>query len=188
MRNFDLIKEELCGIKILKRNSFQDNRGLFSKLFDIEQLESIGWKGSVCQVNASQTFAAGAIRGMHYQQAPNHEMKLVHCIKGRIYDVVVDLRRKSQTFMQWFGYELSEDGQTTILIPEGFAHGFQALENNVELIYVHNKKYLPSTELGINPLDRLLDINWPQAVTSISDKDNNRIFINADFVGLDDEM
>jgi len=109
-------------------------------------------------------------------------------MKGRIYDVAIDLRRGSKTFMKWFGYELSGREGSSILIPEGFAHGFQTLEDNVELIYVHNKKYMPLTESGINPMDSLLAINWPREVVNISEKDRCRKFIDSNFLGLDDEM
>ena len=121
---------------------------------------------------------------MHYQNAPHSEMKLVTCIKGKIWDVAIDLRESSPTFLEWHGEILSEDNLNALLIPEGFAHGFQSLSDDVEIIYCHNKVYCPEHELALNPIDRNLNLQWPIEITEMSERDKNHRSITKKFQGI----
>lgn len=172
------------GIKILDRSFFSDQRGSFSKVLSAKSLRDIGVEFSVKQINHSITSLAGSVRGMHFQKPPHHEKKLISCIKGEIFDVAIDLRADSDTFLQYFSVELSAENKKTILIPEGFAHGFQTLSDDCELLYAHSKEYIANSEGGLNPLDPFLNIKWPLAISKISDRDQNHEFIPNQFKGL----
>jgi dTDP-4-dehydrorhamnose 3,5-epimerase len=121
---------------------------------------------------------------MHLQKPPHSERKLVRCVAGSIFDVIIDLRKNSSTFLKWFGVELSAENKKMIYIPEGFAHGFQSLADNTELIYHHSDFHEPNFEVGIRYDDRMLDIKWPQAVTIVSEKDKHHPLLTKDFEGI----
>ena len=121
---------------------------------------------------------------MHYQNNPHSEMKMVSCLNGEIYDVVIDLRSSSSTFLQWHGELLSSENQSSLIIPEGFAHGFQSLAPNCELLYFHSEQYNASSEAGLNFKDPLLSINWPIEVFEVSKRDLLHKFIDKDFKGV----
>ena len=122
--------------------------------------------------------------GLHYQRPPYGEIKLVRCIAGSVYDVIIDLRSDSKTFLQYFGIELSASNKKMIYIPEGFAHGFQTLSNDAELVYHHSQFYLPGVEAGVKYNEPAIKIKWPLEITSISDRDNSHPLIDANFKGL----
>ena len=126
----------------------------------------------------------GTIRGMHYQVPPFSEIKLVRCIAGAVYDVIIDLREGSHTYLRHFGTELSGENKKMIYIPEGFAHGFQALTDNCELIYHHSQFYAPGMEAGIRYNEPAVNIEWPLPVINVSARDNEHPFIDANFKGL----
>ena len=135
-------------------------------------------------MNHSFTKQKATVRGMHYQRSPYGEIKLVRCIAGSVYDVIIDLRADSASYLQYFGIELSAVNKKMIYIPEGFAHGFQALSNDAELLYNHSQFYLPGVEAGVKYNDPAINIKWPLELTNISERDNSHPFIDANFKGL----
>ena len=149
----------------------EDTRGSFSRLFCQNQLKKILGSKTIVQMNHSLTKKVGSIRGLHYQLDPFSEIKLVRCIKGKVWDVAVDIRTSSKTFGKWYAEELSQENSTLLVIPRGFAHGFQVLEQNSELIYLHTEAYQPDFERGLNYNDSTLKIKWPLPVTDVSKKD-----------------
>jgi len=173
------------GLSILEATPFADNRGSFARLFCARELGSIVAPRCIVQINLSRTSAVGAIRGLHYQTAPHAEMKLISCLKGRVWDVAVDLRRGSETYLQWHSEELSSMNRKTMVIPEGCAHGFQVLEADSELLYLHTAFYEPSAEGGVRPTEPLLNLPWPLPITDLSERDQNHPSLSAGFSGLD---
>ena len=175
----------LKGSYVIELDLFEDNRGWFTRTFskDIFQ-KQIGFTKEWVQMNHSFTKAKGAIRGMHFQLHPFSEIKLVRCIAGEVFDVIVDLRKESATFLQWYGTKLSSENKKMIFIPEGFAHGFQTLSDNAELIYHHSEFYNPEAESGIKCDDPAINIQWPLEITEISEKDKNHPLIDSTFKAL----
>lgn len=169
--NFNSLGQPMNGLYHLERQAFADQRGAFSRLFCKEELRALGWDAPVAQSNFSQTVHKGTIRGLHYQHPPHAEKKLVTCVAGAVFDVAVDLRKGSSTFGQWYSCELSARNNQSLLIPEGFAHGFQTLSDDVTMIYFHSTAYTPQSEAGIRWDDPDMAINWPMAPTSVSDRD-----------------
>lgn len=170
-----------CAIDAMPR---KDKRGTFSRLFCDRELRAVHHGRRIVQINLSLTLKRGALRGLHFQRSPASEAKLVRCLTGTLFDVVVDLRRGSRTFLQWHGEELSEGNSRMLYIPEGCAHGFQALEANVEALYLHTGEYSSSHEGGLRHDDPLLGIEWPLPVTDLSDRDRSHPLLKADFLGL----
>jgi len=176
-------KFSIDGLKLIKRKRIKDNRGYFSRLFCADDLALAGWDETIVQINHSVTLKRGTIRGMHYQSPPCSELKLVSCIKGRIFDVAVDLRRESKTFLQWHKEIISAENNNSFLIPKGCAHGFQTLTDDVELLYCHSAYYNKQTEKALNPHDPRLSISWPLDASVISNRDANHLFIDEFFEG-----
>ena len=137
-----------------------------------------GWRKPIAQINHTFTQRQGTVRGMHFQRAPHAEMKLVNCIRGTVFDVAVDLRASSETFLRWHAEELTPDNGRSLLIPEGFAHGFQALSDDCELVYLHSAAYAPGAEAGVNPLDPRLGVCWPLPITEMSTRDAGHPMLN----------
>jgi len=164
--------------------SFVDDRGFFTRIFCKNEFAAIGFEKEIVQVNHSFTRKKGIIRGLHYQVRPAAETKIIRCIKGRVFDVIVDLRADSTTFLQWHGVELTRDNMKIVFIPEGFAHGFQTLTDEVELIYHHSGFYNPEFEAGLRFDDPALMIPWPLPVNGISTKDLKYKMLRNDFNGL----
>ena len=173
-----------AGLKLVERLSLRDSRGFLSRLFCAEELASIGWRKPIAQVNHTFTARRGTVRGMHFQLPPHAEMKLVSCLHGRAWDVAVDLRRGSDTFLLWHAEEISADNQRALLIPEGYAHGFQALTDDVELLYCHSAGYHDEAQGGLNPRDPELAIEWPLDITELSDVDAHHPMIDEKFTGF----
>jgi dTDP-4-dehydrorhamnose 3,5-epimerase len=140
--------------------------------------------GHIAQVNVSVTTSKGTIRGMHFQHPPHAETKMVSCLRGEVFDVAVDLRTGSPTFLQWHAEILSESNHRSLMIPAGFAHGFQTLTDNSQLFYVHSCAYAPDFEDGISPFDPMIAINWPLQVSDISEKDRHRTLLKTNFTGI----
>lgn len=184
MRHFKISDLSLCGLKIIVRNKKDDHRGFFSRLFCTEELATAGWTKPISQINQTLTYQQGTIRGLHFQYPPHAEMKLVLCTQGEVWDVVVDVRSNSSTFLHWHAEKLSDKNCKAILIPEGFAHGFQTLTNDVEMFYCHSSSYRAASEYGLNPRDPHLAITWPRNITNISSKDASHPFIDTDFQGV----
>jgi dTDP-4-dehydrorhamnose 3,5-epimerase len=174
----------LDGVVVIETDPFQDKRGAFSRMFCARELEGIIGPRSIVQINRSRTNAVGAVRGLHYQQSPNAEMKLVSCLRGSVWDVAVDLRRGSATFLQWHREELSPGNGRTLVIPEGCAHGFQVMEAGSELLYLHTAFYNPASEGGVQPTDPLLGILWQLPIVDLSDRDKNHPLLSSAFTGI----
>lgn len=174
----------LDGVVVVETIQHVDQRGKFFRAYCQRELTEIIGKRQIVQINISQTHLAGAVRGMHYQRPPQAEMKLIRCIKGKVWDVAVDLRHSSPTFLQWHAEELSAADAKMLVIPEGFAHGFQVIDEESELLYMHTAFYSPETEGGIPYNDPRLNIQWPLKNTEISDRDRRFPFIAPDFQGI----
>lgn len=184
MSRFSATDLPLEGLRRIDRTFTADARGEFSRLFCAEDLAQFGWKEPIAQVNHSITSGRGTIRGLHYQIPPSAEMKLVFCIRGRVWDLALDLRRDSKTFMVAHGQELSGPARSGMLIPKGFAHGFQVLEESTELIYFHSAPYAPHSERRVHPLDPMLAIDWPIRAVSLSSRDASAPFLDQNFDGV----
>jgi dTDP-4-dehydrorhamnose 3,5-epimerase len=184
MSEFQLQETPLAGLRVVERNIRGDDRGFFSRFFCAEAFAQFGWDEPIAQINHSYTKARGSLRGMHCQNPPAAETKLVSCLRGEIYDVAVDLRVGSATFMQWYGCTLSPANRKSLLVPKGFAHGFQTLSDDCELIYLHSHPYTPASERAVNALDPALAIAWPMAVTKMSDRDAAHPMIDESFAGI----
>jgi dTDP-4-dehydrorhamnose 3,5-epimerase len=167
----------LQGLVVVQRQRLADARGSLSRLFCAQELATAGWVWPVAQINHTVTLRRGAVRGMHYQSPPHAEAKLVSCLRGAVWDVAVDLRRGSPTFLRHCALELSADNGTALLIPPGFAHGFQALSDGVELLYLHSADHAPGFEAGLHPQDPALAVAWPLEVTQLSERDRSHPFI-----------
>lgn len=175
---------ELAGVWQVRRQAQTDARGSFVRIFCAAELVEVGWTGPVAQVNHSATTARGTVRGLHYQLAPWADMKLVSCVRGRVWDVAVDLRRDSPTFLRWHAQELSAQAGVALLIPKGCAHGYQALDDDAELIYCHSAPYSPQAQDGVHPSDPRLAIKWPLPVQQLSPRDATWALLSADFKGV----
>ena len=182
--SLNLLATRLNDVFIVETNFLSDNRGAFARLYCKNELASALKGRDIVQVNFSFTKPCGAVRGMHFQYPPFSEMKFVRCTKGRIWDVVVDLREDSPTFMQWHAEELSHDNARMIVIPEGCAHGFQTLEAQSELLYLHTEYYTPDSEDGLAFNDPLLNILWPLPVTEVSERDQGYSKLTKHFSGI----
>ncbi|MBW9112609.1 dTDP-4-dehydrorhamnose 3,5-epimerase [Rhizobium cauense] len=172
MSRFNRIPTALSNLLVVERQRLGDERGFFSRFFCSEELSDFGI-GRIAQINHTMTQAKGAIRGMHFQSAPHDEAKFVSCLSGAVFDVAVDLRPGSPTYLQWHGEVLSAENARSMMIPPGFAHGFQTLMENCELIYLHDKPYAPGSEDGVNALDPAIAIAWPLPVEQMSERDRN---------------
>ena len=163
----------------------QDDRGEFFRTFDEELFAKAGFKGKFVQHNQSRNFTKGTWRGFHYQIPPSHEIKLIRCIRGKIFDVVLDIRKGSHTFLQWKGFELSDRNTLGLMVPAGCAHGFITLEDNCELIYHHTQFYNPEAEAGIRYNDPVLQLKLPVEVIKISKRDQEFPLLTAEFKGIE---
>lgn len=181
---FEFHSKALDGLVVVRRSIMGDNRGWFGRMFCAEEYKEIGFEGPILQINHSYTGAAGSVRGLHYQRHPHAEKKIVACISGSVFDVAVDIRQGSSTFLQWHGEVLSADNRLSMVIPEGFAHGFQTLESNCELIYFHTEYYSPESEGALNVADPKIAINWPLPFTELSERDRNHPLIDTKFKGI----
>jgi dTDP-4-dehydrorhamnose 3,5-epimerase len=170
-QRFKFSKTKLDGPQVIERTEFEDVRGSFSRFFCEEEFKSSGFKKSIKQINLSSTKRKGVIRGLHFQSSPYSESKIVTCIKGEIFDVAVDIRQSSSTYLQWHGVVLSPNRNNSFLIPEGFAHGFQTLADNCELLYMHSEFYNQDSEGVLNAFDPKIGISWPLSVLEMSDRD-----------------
>ena len=181
---FDVIDTSIEGLKVVQRKPNPDDRGFLSRLYCVDDFKLMGVHKPISQINHTLTNRMGVIRGMHYQLPPFAEVKLVSCIKGEIFDVAVDLRKDSPTYLKWHAELLNEKNQNSFLIPEGFAHGFQTLSNDCELIYLHTAPYSNEHERGINYADKKINISWPLDISEISDRDQSHPMIEDDFEGI----
>lgn len=183
--DFDLEPTPLAGLSVLQRKPRGDARGFLERLYCREALAAHFSGGEVAQINRTLTRARGSVRGLHFQLPPHAEAKLVTCLRGSIFDVAVDLRRGSPTFLHWHGEILRGDAHRSLLIPAGFAHGFQALEDDCELLYLHSCAYAPDYERGLSVHDPRLAIAWPLPVTGLSPRDATHVPLTDTFDGFD---
>ena len=179
-----VLTTSLSGLCVIDTQTIEDKRGKFSRFFCQEELEQVYQGRSIKQINYSLTLSKGTIRGMHFQYPPKAEAKLVRCTQGSVFDVAVDLRKNAKTFLQWHGLKLSSENRKMLYIPEGFAHGFQTLEDNCEMLYLHTECYSPSHETGIRYNDPKIGIEWPLEVSEISDRDTMHPLLKPDFQGM----
>lgn len=184
MSGFAITDLPLPGLKCIGRQRVSDARGHLARLFCADELRAGGWVRPVAQINHTCTARKGTVRGLHFQHPPHAEMKLVSCIRGEIFDVAVDIRRGSQTFLCWHGERLSAGNNRALLIPEGFAHGFQALTDDAELIYCHSVPYNAAAEGGLDPQDPKLGIHWPLPTVELSARDARHPRLDGSFVGV----
>lgn len=161
----------LKGAFILDLELRADERGAFARTFCAQEFAAHGLKATVAQGNLSFNYRTGTLRGMHYQAAPACETKLVRCTRGAIYDVIVDLRPESPTYLQHMGVELTAENRRSLYIPELFAHGFQTLTDEAEVVYQMGEFYTPGCQQGLRYNDPILNIQWPLPVTVISERD-----------------
>jgi dTDP-4-dehydrorhamnose 3,5-epimerase len=171
MSRFQIHSTKLADLFFLTRKRLEDSRGFLERLFCIEDLSPLLGGCQIHQINLTGTALRGTIRGIHFRHAPHDEFKLVTCLRGSVWDVGVDLRPESSTYLKWFGLELSEANNRTIVLPPGFGHGYQSLKDDCQLVYFHTGIYQAEAEDGISISDPVLGINWPLPVHSLSERD-----------------
>lgn len=171
----------LKGSYVIELEKRGDERGFFARFFCKDEFAKNDINNGILQINNSFSRDKGTLRGMHYQLAPNSEDKIVRCIKGSLYDAIIDIREGSKTFGQWFGAELSAENRKTLFVPKGFAHGFITLEDNTEAFYLVTAKYSFERERGIRYNDPRFNIEWPIEPLIISDKDKKHPDFNPEY-------
>ncbi|MDC0601548.1 dTDP-4-dehydrorhamnose 3,5-epimerase [Aliiglaciecola sp.] len=172
------------GLYVAHSNRISDHRGEFSRLYCRQALLEKNIKDSLVQINHSNTKKRGAIRGLHFQVPPKLEMKMVRCIQGEVFDVAVDLRVNSPTYLKWHGEKLSAETNNMMIIPEGFAHGFQSLTENVRMLYLHTEYYSAEYEQGLRFDEPAINIQWPLPPSDISERDLTHPYIDSDYRGI----
>ncbi len=184
MGKLTLHPQPLSGLVAIETAAFEDHRGSFARLFCAEELAALGMR-PIVQLNHSLTRAKGAVRGLHFQSPPRAEAKIVRCLKGRVLDVAVDLRALSPTYLTWHAVELSAANRLALFLPRGFAHGFQTLADDCELLYLHDECYSPDCEGGLRHDDPALGINWPLPVADLSARDAAHPLVATGFAPLE---
>ena len=174
----------LAGLVVVERMPITDERGCLERLFCANEFAAQKVRLPVVQANRTVTACKGTVRGMHFQYPPHTDAKLVSCLAGKIFDVAVDLRRGSPTFLRWHAEELSSENHKSLLIPAGFAHGLQTLEDDCELLYFHGAAYAADAEGGIHPADPKIGIRWPLPIGEMSVRDRGHPAVTDDFKGL----
>jgi dTDP-4-dehydrorhamnose 3,5-epimerase len=163
----------LAGAYTIELEKRGDDRGFFARTFCVNEFGALGLDAKIVQINNSLSRIQGTLRGLHYQLAPKAETKIVRCIRGALFDVILDLRQESPTFGQWFGAELTAENRTMMYVPKGFAHGFITLEPDTEAFYLATEFYGPDRERCVRWNDPKFGIKWPAEPVVISDKDKN---------------
>jgi dTDP-4-dehydrorhamnose 3,5-epimerase len=180
----DFSATDVEGAFVVRPRRHEDDRGWFGRIFCADEFGARGLVTSIAQVNLAMTATAGTVRGLHYQLAPGAEAKLVRCVDGAIFDVVVDTRTSSPTFGRWFGLELHAEDVTALYVPPGCAHGYQALTDGARALYHASTPYQPDLERGIDHADPSLAIAWPLPPVNVSAKDRALpAFIDAELGG-----
>ena len=174
----------LAGLMRVERRRIGDERGFLSRLYCRDELSAIGLAQPIAQINHTLTRTRGVVRGLHFQHPPHAEDKLVSCLRGEVFDVAVDLRAGSPTFLNWHAERLSADNGVSLYIPRGFAHGFQTMTDDCELLYLHTAPYAPQAEGALNVLDPTLAIAWPLPVADLSVRDRGHPFVEQGFRGI----
>ena len=184
MGNLKVHHTPLAGLVLFEAMPIKDERGQFVRLFCESEFSELRPQLHWTQVNLSRTAFKGTVRGMHFQHPPSAEAKLIRCLRGSIFDVAVDLRADSPTFLHWYAAELTESNFMQIFIPEGFAHGFQALTDDVEMLYMHTVAWNREREDTLRHDDPKLRISWPLPVKHVSEKDQNAPLLTDIFTGI----
>ncbi|RJQ30156.1 dTDP-4-keto-6-deoxy-D-glucose epimerase [Candidatus Parcubacteria bacterium] len=174
----------LDGLFLIHRAPIGDSRGFLQRVFCDQLLHPVLKGQPIRQVNHTKTQFAGTIRGMHFQHEPFAEKKLITCLKGGVFDVIIDLRAESKTYMQTYTATLTSEGSLSLLVPEGCAHGFQTLQDDTEMLYLHTAPYDSESEGGVNALDPIFGIQWPLPVVERSVRDANHALIDSNFEGV----
>jgi dTDP-4-dehydrorhamnose 3,5-epimerase len=182
---FEFMATPLDGLQLIRRLPMQDERGWLERMYCAEEFRAVLPHRPIVQINRTATFATGTVRGMHYQLPPHAEIKLISCLKGAVFDVAVDVRRGSPTFMHWHAERLSAENCHSLLIPAGFAHGFQTLEPDCELLYLHTAQYAPQSEAALNARDARVGVRWPLPVSLLSARDAAHPDLTDEFTGVE---
>lgn len=185
MSELSLRELPLAGLFSLQHKVHEDERGRFARLFCQGSLAAFGQPLQIRQINHSRTAQRGSVRGLHFQYPPHAETKLITCLRGAVWDVAVDLRRGSATFLHWHAERLEAGDGRSLLLPPGFAHGFQTLSEDAELLYLHSADYSPEHEGGLSPSDARLAIAWPLPVSNLSARDTAPPSLAANFQGVE---
>lgn len=181
---FDLLDTPIAGLGVLQRRPLGDARGYLERMFCADELAPLLNGRSIAQINHTHTTRRGTVRGLHFQHPPHAETKFVSCLRGEVFDVAVDLRRGSPTFLAWHAERLSADNHRTLVIPEGFAHGFQTLSDDCEMLYFHTAAHHAAAEGGLHPQDPRLAIAWPLPVAGLSPRDAGHAPLTGEFQGV----
>jgi len=181
---FEIIGTGLDGLKMLQRKPLGDNRGYLERMFCEADLETVLCGKTISQINRTLTGKKGTVRGLHFQRPPFAETKFVTCLRGEVFDVAVDIRLGSPTFLQWHSEILCGQNHKTLAIPEGFAHGFQTLTDDCEMLYFHTESHHPEAEGALNVSDPQLGITWPAPLEGLSQRDAAHPFIDRSFPGI----
>jgi dTDP-4-dehydrorhamnose 3,5-epimerase len=179
------MENAIDGVKLIDLPTSSDERGSFFKLYSESLMTVLGLDFKIAQVNVSRTDQVGTIRGLHFQKPPYSEAKLIRCVRGKIFDVVVDLRSNSRTFLKYQSFELTESCHQVLNVPAGCAHGFQVLEASAEVVYAHSQEYMVSHEDGINPFDSKIGISWPVSEVRLSPRDESSAYLPDGYRGLE---
>ena len=174
----------LKGCHLIDLDKSEDHRGSLNRIFCQKTLSPLLKNKSIRQINLTFTRKEGAVRGLHFQNPPFSEIKIISCTKGEVWDVAIDLRKGSPTFLHYFSVNLSENNPQCFFIPEGFAHGFQTLVPNCEMLYFHTEDYNIDAEGAINSADPLISIKWPKFITERSERDNSSPMLDKNFSGI----
>lgn len=184
MRELKLIELPLRGLFCLQHQVHEDQRGRFARIFCEGSLAAFGQPFHVRQINHSSTRGVGTLRGLHFQRSPQPEAKLISCVHGEVWDVAVDIRQGSPTYLHWHAEHLIAGDGRSLLLPPGFAHGFQALSEDAQLLYLHSADYAPEHEGGLLATDPRLAISWPLPVANLSARDATHPLVAEGFQGV----
>ena len=179
-----LHQTRLQDLQVVERRPIGDQRGFLERLYCSVELREAGLRSTIAQINRTLTKARGTVRGMHFQVPPHSETKLVSCLRGEVFDVAVDLRAGSRTFLHWHAETLSAQNHRSLLIPEGFAHGFQTLTDDCEMLYLHTACYEPAAQGVVSPRDPRIAVAWPLPLAALSERDAGQPFLAADYCGI----
>ena len=184
MSRFEIADTPLGGLKVVHRQILADARGSFSRLFCSDELKEAGFDVAIAQINRTLTARRGTVRGLHFQYPPHAEIKMVSCLRGEVFDVAVDLRSGSPTFLRWYGQVLTGENLASLVIPRGFAHGFQTLTEDCELLYLHTCAYSAAAEGAVNARDPSVAIDWPLTIAALSERDQSHPYLDKEFSGI----
>ena len=181
---FNVSETAMTGLRVLQRKPLGDSRGYLERMYCSEELASLTPDCTIMQINHTLTGRRGTVRGMHYQRPPHAETKFISCLRGEVFDVAVDLRHGSPTFLRWHAEVLSAENHRTLVVPEGFAHGFQTLTDDCELLYLHTAAFAPDSEGALNANDPRLAIAWPLSISDLSARDAGHPILGDEFSGI----